>query len=169
MKKFLFTALPLAAIFAAAFFMMQPTAQAEPEQDTPAHEHSSHEHAHGAADTAPAADAAAATSTSDKPVMAYTCDAPEFTLTQTGDSYVLNGRLETPTPGFEHTLTQTEDKNGRIKATLEIKSPDGMVIQVIDAINISHTFEHTGMLHLLNIKLDKDFNWGPAAINCKHD
>lgn len=158
MKKFLFAALPLSAIFAAGFFMMQPTAQAEPEQVTAAHEH-----AQGAADTA------AAASTSDKPVMAYTCDIPEFTLTQTGDSYVLNGRLETPTPGFEYTLAQTENKNGRIKATLEIKSPDGMVIQVIDAINISHTFEHTGMLHLLNIKLDKDFNWGPAAINCKHD
>lgn len=166
MKKFLLPALPLAAIFAAAFFMMQPAAQAE-------HDGHAHEHAHDAADAAPAADTSAETapdaSTSEKPVMAYTCDAPEFTLTQTGDSYVLNGRIETPTPGFEHSLTQTEDKNGRIKATLEIKSPDGMVIQVLDAINISHTFEHAGMLHLLNIKVDKDFNWGPKAINCKHD
>lgn len=163
MKKFLFTAVPLAAIFAAAFFVMQPAAQAE-------HDGHAHEHNHGTAETASAADTAADTSTaSDKPTMAYTCDAPEFTLTQTGDSYVLNARLETPTPGFEYALEQTEDKNGRIKATLSINAPDGMVIQVIDAINISHTFEHTGMLHMLSIKVDKDFNWGPKTINCKHD
>lgn len=171
MKKFLFTALPLAAIFGAAFFLMQPAAQAEQEHEG----HAQHEHNHGAAAETPAiaADMAAGHAenapASEKPVMAYTCDAPEFTLTQTGDSYVLNARIETPTPGFEYALEQTEDKNGRIKATLEINAPDGMIIQVIDAINISHTFEHAGMLHMLSIHVDKDFNWGPNTINCKHD
>lgn len=143
MKKFLFAALPLSAIFAAGFFMLQPTAQAQHD----AHDHDSKE----------------------KPVMAYTCAADGFTLTQNGDQYTLQGRIETPTPGFAHELQQTEDKNGRIKATLKLTAPEGMVVQVLDGIDINHTFEHDGMLHMLSIKVDADFNWAPAAFNCTHN
>ncbi len=156
MKKFLIAALPFAAIFMATFFMMQPAAQAEHDG------HAGHDHA-------ATENAAAEKPATEKPVMAYTCDPADFTLTQDGDKYTLAATLDTPTPNFSYRIEDTADKNGRIKATLKLDAPEGMQLTVIDKIDISHTFEHAGMLHMLSLNVEKNFNWGPDSVNCTHN
>jgi hypothetical protein len=141
MKKFIFAALPLAALFGAAFLYLAPTAQAqfeEPEANPESYN------------------------------LTYSCKPESFTLTQNGTSFTLQGRIETPTPGYSYEFTSFDAKFGRVKATLKLSGVDNAVIQVLDGIDVSHSFEHAGMLHALSIKVEKDFNWGPASISCSH-
>lgn len=141
MKKILTAAVLAAAVFSAGFFWVQSRAQAQ------------HDH-HGA--------------DSEKQQMVYTCTPDNFTLTQDGDNYTLAASLETPTPGYSYEIIPVETRSGRIKAKLKLTGVDGMMMQVIGNIDISHTFEYAGMLHALSIAVDKDFNWGPDAVNCTH-
>lgn len=140
MKKFLLPAALLAVIFAAGFFVAQNSARAQ---------HDDH-------------------SGDQKQEMVYTCTPDSFTLTQSGDSYIFAASLETPTPGYSYEIIPVEARSGRIKAKLKLSGVDGAMIQVIGNIDISHTFEHIGMLHALSIAVEKDFNWGPTDVNCTH-
>jgi hypothetical protein len=143
MQKNFPAALILAGVFAAGFFLAQNHAQAE-------HEHSG---------------------SSAKPKMTYTCTPDAFSLTQSGNSYTLTASLEMPTPAYGYEIAAVETRNGRIKAVLKLSGGrDSMIIapQVISNVDLSHTFEHTGMLHALSVAVEKDFNWGPDAINCTH-
>jgi len=140
MKKIILPAALLAAIFATGFFVAQNSAQAQHDD-------------HGS---------------DQKQEMVYTCTPDNFTLIQSGDSYTLAASLETPTPGYSYEIIPVETRSGRIKAKLKLSGVDGAMIQVIGNIDISHTFEYTGMLHAISIKVEKDFNWGPTDINCTH-
>lgn len=141
MKKFIFTALPLAVLMGAAFIYLSPAARAQFEEpDVNAESYN----------------------------LTYTCKPDSFTLTQNGTSFVLQGRIETPTPGYSYEMASFDAKHGRVKATLKLTGVDNAVIQVLDGIDISHSFNHAGMLHALSIKVEKDFNWGPASISCSH-
>ena len=141
MKHRLPAVLALCAVFAAGFLMMQPRAEAQ-------HEH----HDSG-----------------EKLEMVYSCKPENFTLTQSGDSYTLAATIETPTPGYSYEIIPIETRNGRIRARLKLSGVDGAMIQVIGSLDISHTFEYSGMLHALSIAVEKDFNWGPTAISCTHN
>ncbi|MDP2204939.1 MAG: hypothetical protein Q8K65_01380 [Alphaproteobacteria bacterium] len=142
MKKIFIAAALAATLFAGGFFWSQSRAQAP-------HDH--HDN-----------------SSSDKQELVYTCTPDHFTLTQNGDSYILAASLETPTPGYSYEIIPVETRSGRIKAKLKLRGVDGAMIQVIGNIDISHTFEYTGMLHALSIAVEKDFNWGPTDVNCTH-
>ncbi|MFN7114096.1 MAG: hypothetical protein ACK4PK_07020 [Alphaproteobacteria bacterium] len=140
MKKVFMGAGLAAALFAGGFFWSQSRAEAQ------------HDH-HDSAD---------------KPQMVYTCTPDNFTLTQNGDNYTLAASMETPTPGYSYEIIPAEARSGRIKAKLKLSGVDGAMMQVIGNIDISHTFEYPGMLHALSITVEKDFNWGPTAVNCAH-
>lgn len=141
MKNIFIVAALASAVLVAGFFMTQGKAQAQ-------HDH--HDE------------------TAEKQELVYTCTPDNFTLTQSGDSYILNASLETPTPGYSYEIIPVETRSGRIKAKLKLTAPEGVMITVIGNLDINHTFEYTGMLHALSIAVDKGFNWGPADVNCTH-
>jgi hypothetical protein len=140
MKKIFIVAALAAIVFTAGFSLLQGNAQAQ-------HDH----HDSG-----------------EKQDLVYTCTPDNFTLTQNGDSYILNAALETPTPGYSYEIVPVETRHGQIKAKLKLTAPEGVMITVIGNLDISHTFEYIGMLHALSIAVEKGFNWGPTAVNCTH-
>lgn len=155
MKKSVFTAFATAAVVVGGLMFLQTQARAA---------HDEHNHA----EAAPATDAAMAAPVPSKPQLVYSCTPDSFKLTQDGDNYTLTTTLETPTPNYSYNVIDAEDKNGRIKATLQLLAPEGMQLTVIDKIDIMHTFEHEATLHALSMKVEKNFNWGPEAVNCTH-
>lgn len=157
MKKSVFTAFAAAAAVVGGLMFLQTQAHAE---------HEEHHHAEAAPAETAAPDAAMVAPS--KPQLIYSCTPDSFKLTQDGDNYTLTTTLETPTPNFSYNVIDAEDKNGRIKATLQLLAPEGMQLTVIDKIDIMHTFEHEATLHALSMKVEKNFNWGPEAVNCTH-
>lgn len=159
MKKKLLSTLGFAAVFAfslgAGFMFMQNTSAAEHD-----HGHAAHNHADAATKTT--------TKPAGKTQLTYTCTPSEFTLTQDGDTYTLAATIDTPTPGFTYEIYDVQERRGIIHAKLKLAGPEGIVIQVLDTLQINHSFTQEGTLHALKISLNKSFNWGPAMVDCTH-
>lgn len=151
MKKDIFALLAIAALASGSFFMLHKQALAEHEG-----------HAGHAAQTAQDAPAA-------KPDMIYNCTNDAFKLLQDGNQYTLQAQIETPSLGYTYEVSEISAKHGRIKAVVKLTAPEGVAAQVIRSIEITHTFTHEGMLHQLDLSLEKSFNWGADSVTCTHD
>lgn len=88
---------------------------------------------------------------------AGTCSPPGFTIVKTGEGYLLNGVLETPTPGYKYSF-----ENG----TLTITAPEGVALTVIDNMPIQIALPETASAGV-SIPVKKSFNWGPDNITCE--
>lgn len=88
---------------------------------------------------------------------AGTCSPPGFTIVKTGEGYLLNGVLETPTPGYKYSF-----ENG----TLTIIAPEGVALTVIDNMPIQIALPETASAGV-SIPVKKSFNWGPDNITCE--
>lgn len=88
---------------------------------------------------------------------AGTCSPPGFTIVKTGEGYLLNGVLETPTPGYKYAF-----ENG----TLTITAPEGVQLTVIDNMPIQIALPETAAAGV-SIPVKKSFNWGPDNITCE--
>jgi len=104
----------------------------------------------------------------------YGCTPKGFTLSRTKQGYHLNGVLDTPTPGYSYRIsTATMQADGTMTATLTLTPPAGMVIQVLGKVSIDAvlalgaTLKGVGTVGKISVTLDKPFNWGPSAIDCK--
>lgn len=74
----------------------------------------------------------------------------------------LYGTLETPTPGYSYDAQQAGSE-----VMLTLTRPTGMVIQVLDKIEIDESFTLLATTKALTVKLNKTYNWGPDGITCK--
>lgn len=92
----------------------------------------------------------------------FTCAPDTFTLKDKEGGYHLSGAIETPTPGYSYALEKTGDA-----WTLRLTPPDGMVIQVIDRLEIEHSFAKEEVGESLTINFDKTYNWGDTAVQCR--
>lgn len=93
----------------------------------------------------------------------YTCTPESFTLKSVEDTYVLHGTLETPTPGYTYKI----EKNNDDIYVLNLNAPEGLMIQVIDSIEVTHTFTREEIHGDFTVNIGKSFNWGDKAIVCK--
>lgn len=92
----------------------------------------------------------------------FSCTPASFTLTENDLGYVLNGTLETPTPGYSYEIEK--DSGGNF--TLVLTAPEGMVIQVIDQIEINYRFSKNELRDKLVVNIGKSFSWGEKSIEC---
>ena len=79
---------------------------------------------------------------------------------------IINGILETPTPGYKYQMSLEDSEGGLQNIKLKLISPGGMGLAVIDKISISERFEVQNSFNRVTIEVDKNFNWGPKVINC---
>ncbi|TAL28233.1 MAG: hypothetical protein EPN97_15065 [Alphaproteobacteria bacterium] len=96
---------------------------------------------------------------------AFSCKPEGFMLTKTDSGLRLLGEMKVPTPGFTYDMTEEEPgPDGSLHATLRLKTPGGMVAQVISSVTVDYTFGGAG--DRLHVNIDRDFNWGDASIDC---
>jgi hypothetical protein len=97
----------------------------------------------------------------------FECTPDSFTLGVTNGGYHLEGTLEMPTPGFTYAVTGVQElRDGSLRGTLSLTQPEGMALQVIDRLSISHDFP-AQELSRLSLRVDRNFNWGPEEISCE--
>lgn len=92
----------------------------------------------------------------------FSCTPASFTLTENDLGYILDGTLETPTPGYSYEIEK--DSGGSF--TLVLTAPEGMVIQVIDNLEISYRFSKEEVGDKLSVNIGKTFGWGEKNIVC---
>ena len=103
----------------------------------------------------------------------YTCDPASFKLTQTslldtGAQYELTGRLDMPTPGYSYSFTPQPSLTADHHVyTLQFTKPDGMAVQMIDTLEISHRFNAVPYLQDVQVMLKNQANWHPKTISCQ--
>ncbi len=88
---------------------------------------------------------------------AGTCSPAGFTIVKTGEGYLLNGVLETPTPNYTFTF---ED------GILTITAPEGLQLTVIDNMPVQIALPESASQGV-SIPVKKTFNWGPDNITCE--
>lgn len=104
------------------------------------------------------------------------CDPNTFSVSRTivdprHYSYEIRGALETPTPGYAYELTR-DIPAGEIDPLvhhlrLKLTAPQGVVIQVIGALEIDETMILPDIkTERVVIAIDKTFGWGPEKITC---
>lgn len=84
-----------------------------------------------------------------------------------GKSYtLLNGWLETPSPGYSYEIKFGDLVNDVQNISLKLITPIGGTLTVIDKVSVSERFESPRKIGNIVISIEKDFNWGPEIINC---
>ncbi len=79
---------------------------------------------------------------------------------------LLNGWLETPSPGYSYEIRLGELANDVQNINLKLIAPNAFASAVIDKISISERFESPMKIRNIAIIVEKDFGWGPKVINC---
>jgi len=84
-----------------------------------------------------------------------------------GKSYwILQGRLDVPTPAYSYVFTLTRHTARRQQAKLKLIPPSNMVGAVIDTLHLSERHEMKLPFDALVIDVDKTFHWGVQRILC---
>lgn len=98
----------------------------------------------------------------------FTCTPENFTLTASADGYHLHGTLDTPTPGYGYTPVRINETPDAADMVIELRAPQGMVMEVIGKLEISHMYVRDAAMQTLTVRLDKAFNWDPDTIVCQN-
>lgn len=87
-----------------------------------------------------------------------------------GKGYVLiNGHLEVASGGYGYQLNRNGNKRGTEQMTLKLIAPSGAGIAMISNLPINERLEVKHAVKSVEIKIEKDFNWGPALVRCQLD
>ncbi|MEZ0226440.1 MAG: hypothetical protein ACAH83_17930 [Alphaproteobacteria bacterium] len=96
----------------------------------------------------------------------FSCKPEGFMLTRGEGGLRLTGEMKVPTPGFTYEIKEDEPgPDGSLHATLRLKAPNGMALQVISSVTIDYTFG--GASDRLHVNISRDFNWGEDSIDCE--
>lgn len=103
------------------------------------------------------------------PASGYTCAPHRIFLTRMENgAYRLTGRLPVPTPGYTYKVTrEAKSVDNVIHLSLRLKAPKGAALAVVSDIDIDHTLTSKSPVEGLNLRLEKEFNWGDDTITCK--
>lgn len=80
---------------------------------------------------------------------------------------VLNGSLETPTPGYSYAFDHESDGSGGEVVVLRLRGPSGVAASVISRLVINERFGVDPATKRLSISVEKKFNWGVDKIICE--
>lgn len=88
-------------------------------------------------------------------------------MTKTEDGYLFSGKIETPTPGYRYDISDVRDIGEvTVSGTLRLTPPDGMVIQVLDSMEISYALPREAPLQKFTLNIEKSFGWGASSLTC---